>query len=389
MLRRLTLGLGLVMTAATAFAACSTTSNSNLSIGPNFPSQSLYASNSTQNAVSIYPPGTKSGSGPADQVSSGSISGPQYLAFDNFSNLFVTNFNVTTNTGSIVELKALATGPVTALNAVSVGTIHPRGIAFYLQPSAVSSASPAPAFAVAAVNSGAAAGFTNQLVFYNALLGSFQTIAGPNTAMNVPSGIAFDGNNNLYVTNLQGASIEVFALPTASPTPSATATPTSSPSPTPSPLPSGATATPSPTPVPTATPINIAPIRTIAGAATGLGQPSGIAFDSSGNIYVSDAAASASVLPAGSCSRATCPAVLIFPAGANGAAVPKAIAGPLTKFNAPSDVKVDKSNNVYVADTTASGAGVIYVFAPGASGNIAATSTFTSPGAVIGIGITP
>ncbi|MEO9169751.1 MAG: hypothetical protein ABI282_06840 [Candidatus Baltobacteraceae bacterium] len=392
MLRRHTLGFALVMTAATAFAACTTGgTNSTVSVGPNFPTQTLYASNSTQNAVGIYPPGTASGSGPAFQLGSTSIAGPQYLAFDNLSDLFITNFNVSANTGSIVEIKALATGNVTALNSVSTGAVRPRGIAFYAQPVAASTASPVPAFAVAEVNPGASAGFTNEIVFYNVLIGAFQTIAGPNTQMNVPSGITFDSSRNIYVTNLQGASVEVFALPSPSPTPSPTATPstTPSPSPTPTALPSGATATPSPTPSPTATPINVAPLRTIAGAATGLGQPSGIALDASGNIYVSDAAALASVLPAGSCTRASCPAVLIFPAGASGATAPKAIAGPLTMLNAPSDVKLDNAGLVYVADTKSSGAGIVYVFAKGATGNVAPTATYTSPGAVIGIGITP
>ncbi|MDQ2865032.1 MAG: hypothetical protein M3R51_02280 [Candidatus Eremiobacteraeota bacterium] len=376
-----------MISAAVAFVACSSNPSSGISIGPNFPSQSLYASNSAQNAVSIYPPGTKSGAGPAYQIGSSSIAGPQYLAFDSLSDLFITNFSITANTGSIVEIKALATGNVTALNAVNIGTVHPRGIAFYSQPVAIPSSTPVPAFVVASVNPSAAAGFTSQLVFYNASIGAFQAIAGPNTQMNVPSGVAFDANANLYVTNLQGASVEVFALPTASPVPSPTATPTTTPSP--SPLPSGATASPSPTPVPTASPINIAPLRVIAGPATGLGQPSGIALDGSGNIYVSDAAALAAVLPAGSCAASACPAVLIFPAGANGAVAPRAIAGPLTTLNAPSDVKLDKSGNVYVGDTTASGTGVIRVFAPNASGNIAPSATYTSPGAVIGIGITP
>ncbi|MDP9025504.1 MAG: hypothetical protein M3N13_09035 [Candidatus Eremiobacteraeota bacterium] len=389
MLRRLTLGFGLVISAVTAFAACSSTSNSAVSIGPSFPPQSVYASNSTQNAVSIFPVGTKSGSGPAYQIGSQSFAGPQYLAFDSFSDLFVTNYNVAAGTGSIVEIKALATGNVTALNSVSVGTVRPRGIAFYMQPIAVASASPVPAFVVASVNSAAVAGFTNELVFYNTLIGAFQTIAGPNTQMNVPSGVAFDASQNLYVTNLQGSSVEVFALPTASPTPSTSPSPTPTTTPTPSPLPSGATPTPSPTPVPTPTPINIAPLRTISGAASGLGQPSGIAIDGSGNIYVSDSAAAAGVLPAGSCAKATCPAVLIFPAGANGAVAPKAIAGPLSLLNAPSDVKLDKAGNIYVADTTASGTGVVYVFAPGTSGNVAPATIYKSPGAAIGIGITP
>ncbi len=390
MLRRLTLGFALVTAAAIAVSACSSSdSNSTISVGPNFPSQSLYATNSTQNGVNIYPPGTKSGAGPAYQIggTATTLSGPQYLAFDNLSNLFVTNYNVSANTSSIVEIKALATGDVLPYNSVTLNSnIRPRGISFYLQPAVTASASPVPALVVAAVNAGASSGFTSQLLFFTGLLGEFQVLAGPNTGLNVPSGVAQDSANNIYVTNLQGASVEEFALPSPTPTPvpTATASPTTTPSPTPTPV--GATPSPTPTPIPTASPINVAPVRTLSGATSGIGQPTGIALDASGNIYVSDVAAR---LGSACGTSSTCPAVLIFPAGANGSTAPRSIAGAATKLNAPTDVKVDKSGNIYVADTTASGAGVIYIFASTASGNVAPSSTYTSTGAVLGIGLTP
>ena len=391
MLRRLTLGFALLIATAVAVAACSSSNaNSTISVGPNFPSQSLYATNATQNAIGIYPPNTKTGSGPAYQIggSSTGIAGPQYVAFDDQSNLFLTNYNVSAASASIIEIKALATGNVLPFNSVTLSSnVRPRGIAFYMQPAVVASASPAPSFVVAAVNAGASSGFTSQLEFFTDALGQFQVLGGPNTGLNVPSGVALDSANNIYVTNLQGASVEVFALPTPTPTPVPTPTTSPTTTPSPSPTPSGATASPSPTPVPTASPINVAPLRTIVGAGTGLGQPTGIALDGNSNIYVTDVAAT---LGATACSgKAACPAVLIFPAGANGATAPKAIAGPATLLNAPTDVKIDKGGNIYVGDTTAAGAGVVYVFAPGASGNVAPTTTFTSPGAVIGIGLAP
>lgn len=391
MLRRLTLGFALVIATGIAVAACSSSNaNSTISVGPDFPSQSLYAANATQNAIGIYPPGTKTGSGPANQIggSSTTIAGPQYLTFDNLSDLFLTNYNVSANSASIIEIKALATGNVLPFNTVTLSAnVRPRGIAFYMQPSVVASASPAPAFVVAAVNASANSGFTSQLQFFSGALGEFQVMGGPNTGLNVPSGVTLDSSNNIYVTNLQGASVEVFALPTPTPTPVPTPTTSPTTTPSPSPTPSGATATPSPTPVPTSSPINVPPLRTIAGSGSGLGQPTGIALDSNSNIYVSDGAAALGATACGG--KAACPAVLIFPAGANGAVTPKAIAGSATLLNAPTDVKVDKTGNIYVGDTTSAGAGVIYIFAPGASGNVAPTTTFTSPGAVIGIGLTP
>ncbi len=55
---------------------------SGIDVGPNFPSKTLYATNSNQNAISIYTNGTKSGGGPTYQIggSSTSLDGPQYLA---------------------------------------------------------------------------------------------------------------------------------------------------------------------------------------------------------------------------------------------------------------------------------------------------------------------
>jgi hypothetical protein len=81
----------------------------------------------------------------------------------------------------------------------------------------------------------------------------------------------------------------------------------------------------------------------------------------------------------------------MFSPGANGAVPAKYfIGGKNTLLTAPTDVKVDNYGYVYVADE-ASGSGVIYVFAPiaTANGNVAPVSTLKSPGAVIGLGLTP
>ena len=68
-----------------AIVACSSLGQtSGVNVGPNFPSKTLYATNSNQNAISIYTNGTKTGGGPAFEIggSSTSLNGPQYLAFD-------------------------------------------------------------------------------------------------------------------------------------------------------------------------------------------------------------------------------------------------------------------------------------------------------------------
>ena len=385
MLRRLAFGFVGVAMAAVAVSACSSSgsSTSAISIGPNFASQTLYATNTNQNGVSIYPAGSATGGGPQYEIggSNTSLAGPQYLAFDSLGDLFVSNWNASATSGSLLEFKATATGNVLPYGSLSMGSVRTRGITDY-QTTFSGQTTKSDVLVTAAVDpTDTNASFQSQLRLYFASdLFTDVTLGGPLTGLNVPSGVAVDKNANIYVTNLLGSSVEVFSIPTPSPTPVPTATPTSSP--TPSPTPSGATATPSPTPVPTATPVNIAPIAQISGPTTGIGKPTGIALDANGNMYVSDQASTI-------CGATKCPAILIFPAGSNGAVVPSSISGSNTKLLAPTDVKVDSTGQIYVADSTSAGAGVIYVFAAGATGNVAPAATFTSPGNVIGLALSP
>ena len=64
------------------------------------------------------------------------------------------------------------------------------------------------------------------------------------------------------------------------------------------------------------------------------------------------------------------------------------IQGCNTQLIAPTDVKVDSSGTMYVADQTSTGGGIIYIFAAGSNGNAAPTS-YKSPGTVTGLGIVP
>jgi hypothetical protein len=384
MLRRLGTGFVGLICAAVGVAACSSSNaTQSLSIGPTFPAGTLYAANATQNALGIYPPGLTSGSGPKYQLNStlGStaMTGPQSVAFDTSNDVFATAWNSSTSVGSIFEFKPYATGNVLYAGLVNLGSTRPRGI-YGFQHTFAGATSPSNVFVVALVNPSQPASFSNQLGFYDtSSLSLYETVAGPLTGLNVPSGLAVDGSQHVFVANLQGRSVEEFSVPTPSPTPTATATPTSTPTPTPTPT--GATATPAPTASPTATPVNIAPTATISGASSGIGVPTGVAVDSSGKIYVSDQASTV-------CSPA-CPAILIFPAGSNGPVTPTAIDGSNTGLIAPNDVKVDGSGKIYVSDTTSGGRGVIHVYAPGASGNVAPISSFTSPGSALGLGLLP
>ena len=120
--------LALILTGA--IVACSNLGQtSGVNVGPNFPSKTLYASNSNQNAISIYTNGTQSGKGPTYNIggSNTGLDGPQYLAFDKAQNLWVTNYNPNTQRALLIEFEALATGNVVPLNTIPlVG--RPRGI---------------------------------------------------------------------------------------------------------------------------------------------------------------------------------------------------------------------------------------------------------------------
>lgn len=383
MLRRLTLGFAGVLVAAVAIVACSSSdATQTISVGPNFTSQTLYAADVAQSAINIYTPNPKSTAGPQYQIGGGNtdLAGPQYLAFDSSGDLFVTNWLQSTNSGSLVAFQALATGNVLPYQTFTYSGVRPRGVADTKFTFSTGSGQ-SNLLAVAVTDPSESAGYTSLIELFqaSAISSPYEVIGGPSTGIDVPSGLAFDSKANLYVANLQGKSVEVFAIaPTPSPTPSTS--PTASPTTTPSPTPTPVNATP--TPEPTITPLALTPTAIISGTATELGQPTGIAVDGNGNIYVADQSS-------GACgATTTCPAILIFAAGSNGDVAPKAIAGTNTLLAAPTDVKVDSNGNVYVADTASSN-GVIYVYSAGSTGNVAPSATLKSPGALVGLGLKP
>src|SRR5438093_3173997 len=116
------------------------------------------------------------------------------------------------------------------------------------------------------------------------------TIAGGNTGLNFPDGVALDGAGNIYVINDFGSSITVYAAAASG---------------------------------------DATPAATIAGGNTGLSCPYGIAVDGAGNIYVSNA----NVFPLGS--------ITVYGAGASGNVTPTAtISGSNTRLNTPALITV-------------------------------------------------
>ena len=359
MLRRLTLGFFSLVLAAFA-AACSSSDTTPLSsggvpgIGPNFATNSIYATNSTQSAISIFAPNPTSAATPAYQIggSNTQLSGPQYDAFDASSRLYATNFNAAVGAppAAITVYQKFATGNVNALAVIS-GTltqlVQPRGIAI----------STSGAVVVANVNPNSTN--PNQILLFNAIstggAGNLSPIvvAGPATLLNSPTGIAIDKNNNIFVANRGNGTVTEYAFPSPSPAPSG--------SPSPSPAPSS-----SPTPAPAA--INLAPSLVIGG---GLVAPTGLALDANGNVYVADP------------DNGT-PSIRVFAAG--GTAPTRIITGAATTLSFPTDVKVDAAGNIYVADA---GTNKILIFAPTANGNVAPTASVAAPATLTGIALSP
>src|SRR5881396_2407078 len=149
------------------------------------------------------------------------------------------------------------------------------------------------------------------------------TIAGDNTGLSFPFGVALDGAGNIYVTNSASSvggsnSITVYAA--------------------------GASG-------------NATPAATIAGGNTGLDFPTGIALDGTGNIYVGNSGGNITV--DGS--------ITVYAAGASGNATPTAtIAGGNTGLSIPQGIALDGAGNIYVANIVSNS---ITIYAAGANGN--------------------
>jgi 6-phosphogluconolactonase (cycloisomerase 2 family) len=105
---------------------------------------------------------------------------------------------------------------------------------------------------------------------------------------------------------------------------------------------------------------NATPIQTISGSNTGLSDIYGIALDAAGDIYVASAAQNGPGAQS----------VNVFAPGATGNVAPmRTISGAATLLSEPIGVAVDPTGNLYVVNQAGSGTAVD-VFAPNANGNV-------------------
>jgi sugar lactone lactonase YvrE len=110
---------------------------------------------------------------------------------------------------------------------------------------------------------------------------------------------------------------------------------------------------------------DVPPIAVIGGDNTGLHYPQGMVLDSKGNIYVADNSGT----------------VLVYPASSKGNASPTAtIAGTDTGLNGSSDIARDSDGNLYLSNSYGGPAdsGSVTVYSSGSSGDAAPIATITS-----------
>jgi hypothetical protein len=374
MLRRSFPGLIFALACAAAFAACSSSGTTIPSsggvqgLGPNFATNTLYVTNTTQNVVELYTPGPVAAATPQYAIggSNTQLNGPQYDAFDSTKRLYVTNYNPGTQVGALNIYQTYATGNVLPLATVSgPGTLidQPHGVTILSDGTVV------------VANTSPNGSFPNAVLVFTPLNASgipvlSVVIAGALTQLNAPTGVSSDSTKQIFVANRGSGTITAYVVPTPSPGPSISPTPTPTPTPTPNP-----STSPSPTPTPAAFNSNIAPTVVIGGALTGLIAPTGITLDANNVIYVADPDNGV-------------PSIRVFAAGANGNVAPiRVISGALTQLSNPLDVKVDAAGNIYVTD---SGVNKLLIFGPGANGNVAPTVAIALPiGSVTGLSLSP
>jgi len=105
---------------------------------------------------------------------------------------------------------------------------------------------------------------------------------------------------------------------------------------------------------------NVAPITNIGGSQTQLCDPTGIAADSTGNIYASNWFTNT---------------VTVYAAGSNGNIAPiRVISGSNTGLDGPAAIAVDASNNIYVANALGNS---ITVYSAGSNGNVSPVQTIS------------
>ncbi|HTV73544.1 MAG TPA: hypothetical protein VME66_07570, partial [Candidatus Acidoferrales bacterium] len=275
--------------------------------------KSIYVTNNTSSAITIYPLASTGNAAPSGVISGAAteLNRPDGIAIDSSGNLYVVNDATTPavlvfSAASVAGVLAGGSGniaPVRVIEGAATTLSTPEGIA-------VSSTS------IYVANFGAG----DVCVFPLSANGNVPPTATITTGSSMlPTAVAVDASN-WAANSVTTAALYNFAVP-----------PTS----------------------------GEAPTDTISGSAP-LTDPQGIAFDSTGRYAVAN--------------YQSPPGVLIFAGSANGAALPVVdLTGATTQLANPLAIAFDASQNIYVADQNGGGGGNagILVFAAGATGDVA------------------
>ncbi len=166
-------------------------------------------------------------------------------------------------------------------------------------------------------------------------------IAGPKTKLKQPIAIAVDGSGDIYVANQAGGPV----------------------------VPSQRIRQGTITVYPAGSNGNVAPTTIIKGSATGLIEPVSIALDANHNIYVANGFLYVSRTFINE------PSIVVYPAGSAGDAQPSAvIGGTNTGLAYPSGLALDSSGNIYATGFTSMGIPTINVYPAMSNGNVSPTT---------------
>ena len=399
----------------------------------------LFVSDRCSKAVTAYPATGNGDIAPLAPAPS-SLSEPQFVALDKNGNIYVTN----SCTAAITIYAKGSNGdtpPIATIGGSNTGLRYPAGIALdssgkiYVADDGLGGLGPGSVFVYPAV--GSSTGLLNETptatisgsntdltypegialdssskiyvpdrtadsVFVYPALGSSTglldeaptaTIAGSNTGLSGPFGIALDSSGKIYVADFFTASVYIFpALGSSTGLLDEARTATIGGSNTGLQRPAGialdskgdiyvvddgpsgvgpASVFAYPAPGSSTGLLDEAPSAAVTAAVTtGLKFPEGIALDSSGNIYVTDNSTAS---------------VFVYPAGSNANAAPIAtISGSNTGLSYPAGIALDSSGDIYVADY---GAASVFVYpALGSStGLLNETPTATISGSNTGL----
>jgi len=346
-----------------------------------------------QGLITIYPFGSNGNVSPTDTIGDDpscctriGLDNPTGIALDSSANIYVTNAGTYTGAFDYITIytagSASASGhyvaPNAVINGVDTGLEAPSAIA-------VDSAAN-----IYVTNQAGMFGSSDIITVYPA--GSDGdtvpdiSITGNDTGLSSPAGIAIDSSGNIYVTNqgsLYGSTDSVVVYPADSVDDAIPQVIIGSRAGIVAPsgiaedsagfvyVVNNGTASGGIDTVTIYLPgtyANSDPIASIAGIATGLASPNGIAVDSNGDVYVANA--SGGVDGSGS--------IAVYPAGVTGNGTPiAAIAGANTTLFFPSALSLDLAGEIYVTNPLGGPdlRGSVAVFAAGINGNVPPVAT--------------